>query len=88
MPVYVASRDVIDRIAGFPMHRGVLAIGASGAALEPGQLLPTLLSRAVVVALVGIANHDNMGAIFRNAAPFGAPLRRFPSGAGPRFGEP
>ena len=27
MPVYVASRAVIDQIAGFPMHRGVLAIG-------------------------------------------------------------
>src|SRR4051812_26271347 len=27
MPVYVASRTVMDAIAGFPMHRGVLAIG-------------------------------------------------------------
>jgi tRNA G18 (ribose-2'-O)-methylase SpoU len=72
MPVYVASRDMIDRIAGFPMHRGVLAIGARGEVQEPGQLLSSLPSRAVVLALVGISNHDNMGAIFRNAAAFGA----------------
>ena len=31
-----------------------------------------LPERALLVALVGIANHDNMGAIFRNAAAFGA----------------
>jgi tRNA G18 (ribose-2'-O)-methylase SpoU len=72
MPVYVASRQVIDRIAGFPMHRGVLAIGARGAVPEPGRLLASLPSPAVVLALVGISNHDNMGAIFRNAAAFGA----------------
>jgi tRNA G18 (ribose-2'-O)-methylase SpoU len=28
--------------------------------------------RALVVGLVGIANHDNMGGLFRNAAAFGA----------------
>jgi tRNA G18 (ribose-2'-O)-methylase SpoU len=72
LPVYVASRDVIDRIAGFPLHRGVLAIGARGETLGPGELLSNLPSRAVVLALVGISNHDNMGAIFRNAAAFGA----------------
>jgi tRNA G18 (ribose-2'-O)-methylase SpoU len=72
MPVYVASRNVMDRIAGFPMHRGVLAIGGRGEALEPGRLLASLPPQAVVLALVGISNHDNMGAIFRNAAAFEA----------------
>ena len=72
MPVYVASREVIDRIAGFPLHRGVLAIGARGDTPEPGELLSGLPSQSVVLALVGIANHDNLGAIFRNAAAFGA----------------
>ena len=28
--------------------------------------------RALVVGLIGIANHDNMGGLFRNAAAFGA----------------
>jgi tRNA G18 (ribose-2'-O)-methylase SpoU len=72
MPVYVASRAVIDRIAGFPMHRGVLAIGVRGEPRAPDELLASLPSRAVVLALVGISNHDNIGAIFRNAAAFGA----------------
>ncbi len=35
-------------------------------------LLESLPQRAMVVVLFGIANHDNMGGIFRNAAAFGA----------------
>ncbi|CAN7589712.1 TrmH family RNA methyltransferase [Mesorhizobium sp. LjNodule214] len=72
LPVYVASGEIIDRIAGFHMHRGILAIGSRGA-LQPAEaLLETLPANALVVILVGIANHDNMGSIFRNAAAFGA----------------
>lgn len=71
-PVYVVSREVMDGVAGFPVHRGVLAIGRrrDGETLE--GLLSRLPARALVLALVGIANHDNMGALFRNAAAFGA----------------
>ena len=72
MPVYCASQAVMDAVAGFPMHRGILAIGRR-ASLPPAEaLLAGLGARALVVALVGIANHDNMGGIFRNAAAFGA----------------
>jgi len=34
--------------------------------------LAGLPERALVVALFGIANHDNVGGVFRNAAAFGA----------------
>ena len=30
VPVYVAPQDVMDAVAGFPMHRGVLACGVKG----------------------------------------------------------
>jgi tRNA G18 (ribose-2'-O)-methylase SpoU len=72
MPVYVAAADAIDRIAGFHLHRGVLAIGRRRAEETADALLSGLPDRALVLALVGIANHDNMGAIFRNAAAFEA----------------
>jgi tRNA G18 (ribose-2'-O)-methylase SpoU len=36
------------------------------------HMLGALPRRALVLVLVGIANHDNVGAIFRNAAAFGA----------------
>ena len=72
MPIYVASPAVIDTVAGFHVHRGILAIGERGAAEDIDALLNRLPDRALIVVLVGIANHDNMGSIFRNAAAFGA----------------
>ncbi|MDG4881607.1 RNA methyltransferase [Mesorhizobium sp. WSM4884] len=71
-PIYVAGGEVMDRIAGFHMHRGILAIGVRGALRSKEILLETLPASALVVVLVGISNHDNMGSIFRNAAAFGA----------------
>lgn len=72
VPVYVADAATMDRIAGFHIHRGILAIGRRPAAQSVADLLSCLPDNALVVALAGISNHDNMGSIFRNAAAFGA----------------
>lgn len=74
VPVHIASRDVMNAIAGFDIHRGVLALGRRRTTDTIGTLLASLPERALVVAACGIANHDNIGAIFRNAAAFGADL--------------
>ena len=70
-PVYVAAPQVLDAVAGFPLHRGMLAIGRRRATPDAGALLASLRENALVLVLVGIANHDNMGGLFRNAAAFG-----------------
>lgn len=70
-PAYAASQAVMDAIVGFPIHRGILGLGRR-AEPTPGALLAGLPDRALVVALSAIANHDNMGGVFRNAAAFGA----------------
>lgn len=72
MPIYVASQDVLDTIAGFHLHRGILAIGRRRTTQDAPTLLASLPRDALVLGLVGISNHDNVGAIFRNAAAFGA----------------
>lgn len=72
IPVYAAGQAVMDAIVGFHIHRGVLAIARRAAPETAAALLARLPERALVVALVGVANHDNVGGIFRNAAAFGA----------------
>lgn len=73
VPVYVASGGVMDAIAGFHIHRGILALGRRGPSETAEAVLAASASdTALVVVLVGITNHDNVGAIFRNAAAFGA----------------
>ena len=71
-PVYAGGQAVIDAVAGFHLHRGILAIGRR--APDPGAraLLQGLGERATVLVLFGLSNHDNMGGLFRNAAAFGA----------------
>lgn len=70
VPVYVASAAVFDAVAGFNMHRGVLALGRKPAV--SGSLLDRLPETSLVLAGCGLSNHDNVGSIFRNAAAFGA----------------
>jgi tRNA G18 (ribose-2'-O)-methylase SpoU len=70
--VYVAGQAVMDAIAGFHIHRGILAYGDRAAPLTPEALLAGAAPDALVVVLFGIANHDNIGGVFRNAAAFGA----------------
>lgn len=72
LPVYVAPQAIMDQIAGFHIHRGVLALARRREPAQFPQLLAELPSNALVLALVGISNHDNIGSIFRSAAAFGA----------------
>lgn len=71
VPVYVASAKVFDAIAGFNMHRGVLALGSRDQAPQMEKLVASLPEKSLVLAACGISNHDNMGSMFRNAAAFG-----------------
>lgn len=71
-PVYLASQAVLDAIAGFHLHRGILALAQRVETPTAEELIGRLADKALVVCMFGIANHDNMGGIFRNAAAFGA----------------
>ena len=71
VPVYVAPQEVMDQVAGFPMHRGVLACGAKGTIPQPGEFFSGH-SPSPLLLLSDLSNHDNVGACFRNAAAFGA----------------
>jgi tRNA G18 (ribose-2'-O)-methylase SpoU len=72
LPVYAAPQAVMDAVVGFHIHRGILAHGLSPADPGAAALLAAAPSRALVLALIAVSNHDNMGGLFRNAAAFGA----------------
>ena len=71
-PIYLAAKPVMSAVTGFPIHRGVLAVGLRGADPRPADVVPALPARALVLGLSGLTNHDNVGSAFRNAAAFGA----------------
>jgi len=72
VPVFAVAQAVMDGIAGFPLHRGILAIGRRIETPDADTLLAGLEGDGDVLLLSGIGNHDNMGGLFRNAAAFGA----------------
>ena len=67
-PIYVAEPAVMDGIAGFPVHRGVLALAVRGPALEAADLMAR---PGPLLVLEGVADPDNIGALFRTAAACG-----------------
>jgi len=67
VPVYEAEQGVMDAIAGFPIHRGLLACGLRGAP----PAVESLLKAERLVLLEDLANHDNVGGIFRTVAALG-----------------
>ncbi len=70
--VYSAPQSVVDEVAGFHVHRGILAVGRRKNQPELSEMISHLPESALVVVLCGISNHDNVGSIFRNAAAFEA----------------
>ncbi|MDO1582130.1 TrmH family RNA methyltransferase [Rhizobium oryzicola] len=72
VPVYVASAAVLDAIAGFHLHRGVLALGRRVTMPTAQDLLRNVSAPGLIAIACGISNHDNIGSMFRNAAAFGA----------------
>ncbi len=72
VPVYVVSPSDMDQIAGFNVHRGILAVGKRKNLHNIQNLIENLPDNALILILCGISNHDNIGSIFRNAAAFEA----------------
>lgn len=72
-PVYLAERSVVSAVAGFDLHRGVIA----AANRPPTTSLDDVLRRPSVAGgghriaiLEGLNDHENLGAIARSARAF------------------
>ncbi len=76
-PVFVGRRAVVADTVGFALHRGVVAVGHRPPPADAGQLLTDAAALAsngappLLAVLEGLNDHENIGALFRNAAAFG-----------------
>ena len=67
VPVYAVTRELLAEVAGYDMHRGLIAV----ADRAPEWPANKLLDARTLVVLEGVGDHENIGAIFRNAAGMG-----------------
>ena len=68
VPIYTAPRPILDQITGYPIHRGLLAAGHRTPQSEEPDINTLLQSARALVILEDLANHDNLGSVFRSTA--------------------
>ncbi len=70
--VFIAAPPLLETITGYKLHQGALAV----AKIPPSPDFETLLKNAprplLVAAVEGIASAENLGAVVRSCAAFGA----------------
>ncbi|MDY3126846.1 MAG: RNA methyltransferase, partial [Corynebacterium sp.] len=67
-PIYTVSRETLAAVAGFDMHRGLVAAADRSPELTVEQVIA---GARTLVIMEGVGDHENIGAIFRNAAGMG-----------------
>jgi tRNA G18 (ribose-2'-O)-methylase SpoU len=77
VPFYRTSADVMARVVGFHLNRGVLAAAMRVAEPTVAQVVD---GARTVAVLEGVNDHENLGSIFRNAAGLGVDAVVFGSG--------
>ncbi|OHV02045.1 rRNA methyltransferase [Mycobacterium talmoniae] len=77
IPYYRVTAELMARVVGFHLNRGVLA--AARRAPEPTVAQVVDGARTIAV-LEGVNDHENLGSIFRNAAGLGVDAVVFGSG--------
>ncbi len=72
LPIYIADQKMLETITGYKVHQGALAV----ARIPPLPDLETLLNHSprplLLAAVEGIASAENLGAVVRSCAAFGA----------------
>lgn len=69
--VFIAEKEVLERLIGFSMYQGVLAVGVIPAPARLEEILETAPKPRFFVAVDGLNNSENMGVLVRNCTAFG-----------------
>jgi tRNA G18 (ribose-2'-O)-methylase SpoU len=72
VPVFIVPDAMMQQVVGFKFHSGVLACGRRKSPASLDEAMSRLPPRATIVICPEIANTENLGALIRIAAGFGA----------------
>ncbi len=68
IPVFTLPARAMETVTGVHFHRGVLAVGERP---PPASVAEVVADASRVLVLEAVNDHENIGALFRNAAAFG-----------------
>lgn len=68
VPIYAIEESALERVTGVHFHRGVVGVAERPTAQTPDAVLA---GARRVLALEGVNDYENLGALFRNAVAFG-----------------
>lgn len=74
LPAYYAPLDLIEKIAGFRFHRGILGCGIRADQGHWSTQLPARDEAGTIVVCSAIRDPENLGGVLRNCAAFGVDL--------------
>ena len=69
--VYVAERPLLEKITGYQMHQGALAVARIPSQPSFESLMESSPRPLLLAAVEGIASAENLGAVVRSCAAFG-----------------
>lgn len=72
IPVYVLdNKQVLERLVGFSMFQGVMAVGKIPAPISLADALAASAPPRLLVAVDAVCNAENLGVLVRNCVAFG-----------------
>jgi tRNA G18 (ribose-2'-O)-methylase SpoU len=72
VPVYIVTQELMNQILGLRFHSGVMACGRRKPRATIDQIVPKDRDRLTLVVCPDISNVENIGALVRLSAGFGA----------------
>jgi tRNA G18 (ribose-2'-O)-methylase SpoU len=72
IPVYVVAQETMNQILGLKFHSGIMACGVRKPRRTLDEVVPKRGGRLTLVILPDISNVENIGALVRLSAGFGA----------------
>lgn len=68
--VFVAHKQLVEEIVGFHLHQGIMAVARIPRPLALHEALAHVRHPALLVAVEGLTNAENLGVLVRNCAAF------------------